>query len=439
MNLYRRSGALRAPSSNSLTLFLTAAALLAVPSLFAETAWLQWAGPHGDFTCDAGPLAEKWADIGPKEIWSREIGGGHSTILHEDGVLYTMCRRAGDKDAVLAVKADTGETVWEYQYDAPPQAGMVLDYGVGPHSSPLIAGDRLYTLGGIAHFHCLDKKTGKVLWSHDLAEEFKVSTLLRGYGSSPIAYKDTVIVNIGAGRGVPDPSGLAAFKQDTGEIVWKTQRLSAGYPTPVLVNFDGRDMLVDDLGYDRLGIDPADGSILWQSKVDLSKASIITSALWIPPDMAFFSAGHGGGSQLYRIKPATEGELKYQAEQLWDNNKLRIMHANAIRIDDTIYGCSGDMGPAYLMAVDVKTGKLLWRQRGFSKSTLLLADGKLIILDEDGNLALAKASPEKLEILSKAKILEKFSWTAPTLIGTRLYLRDYKTMKCLDLGVTANQ
>ena len=437
MNLQHPLGAPRAPHKTFLFIIL-ATALSPAATSRGETAWLQWAGPHGDFTCDAGPLAEKWPEAGPKEIWSREIGGGHSTILHEDRILYTMCRREPDKDAVLAVRADTGETVWEYEYDAPPQPGMILDYGVGPHSSPLIVGDRIYTIGGMAQFHCLDKKTGKVLWYHNLAEELQVSTLLRGYGSSPIAYKDTVIVNIGAGRGATEPSGLAAYKQDTGEIVWKTQRLSPGYPTPVLINFDGRDMLVDDLGYDRLGIDPTDGSILWNAKVDVSKASVITSGLWIPPDRVFFSAGHGGGSQLYRIKPASEGKFKYEAEQLWDNNKLRIMHANAIHIDNTIYGSSGDMGPAYLMALDLETGKLLWRQRGFSKSTLLLADGKLIILDEDGNLAIAKPSPEKLEILAKAKILEKFSWTAPTLIGTRLYLRDYKTMKCLDLGVEAN-
>lgn len=421
----------------SLTAILVVLSTGHIP-LFAENAWLQWAGPHGDFTCDAGSLAETWPESGPEEIWSREIGAGHSTICHENGVLYTMCRREGDKDAVLAVKADTGETLWEYQYDAPPQPGMILDYGVGPHSSPLVAGERVFTLGGMVHFHCLDKRTGKVLWFHNLAEELRVSTLLRGYGSSPIAYKDTVIVNIGAGRDAPEPSGLAAFKQDTGEIVWKTERLSPGYPTSQLVNFGGRDMLVGPLGLDRLGIDPADGKILWRAKVDPQAASVITSGLWIPPDLAFFSAGHGGGSQLYRISAADDGDYPFKAELLWDNNKLRIMHANAIRIDDTVYGSSGDMGPAYLMAVDLKTGKLLWRERGFTKSTLLLADGKLIILDEDGNLALAKATPEKLEILAKAKILEKFSWTAPTLIGTRLYVRDNKTMKCLDLGVESN-
>ena len=115
------------------------------------------------------------------------------------------------------------------------------------------------------------------------------------------------------------------------------------------------------------------------------------------------------------------------------------MHGNAVRIGDHVYGSSGDLGPAYLMAVDLTNGELKWRERGFSKATLLLADGTLIILDEDGNLAVATATPEKLEVHARAKVLQRLAWTVPTLIGTLLYLRDEHTFKCLDLGIAANQ
>jgi len=418
-------------------ILLTVAFLLigALP-LSADTQWLQWGGPRGDFTCDVTGLADKWREGGPAQVWSREVGSGHSTILYDVGVIYTMCRR-GEKDAVLAADAATGQTIWEHQYDAPPAPGMLLDYGVGPHSSPLIAGDRLFTIGGMVHFNCLDKKTGKVLWSRNLSQELGVTNMLRGYGSSPIAYKNLVIVNVGAGRDAKDPAGLAAFKQDTGEIVWKSDRFIPGYPTPILVDFNGQDMLIDCLGLSRFALDPATGKTLWKTEIDPQSASIITSPLWIPPDRVFFSAGHGGGSRLYRIHAAEDGT--YSPQELWYHNRLRIMHANAIRIDDHVYGSSGDLGPAYLMAVDLNNGKLKWRERGFSKATLLLADGKLIILDEDGNLALATATPEKLNVHAKAKLLERYCWTAPTLIGTRLYLRDDHTLKCLDLGVAANQ
>jgi outer membrane protein assembly factor BamB len=408
---------------------------LALPS-HAGAAWTQWGGPNGDFTCDAGNLALKWRESGPAEIWSREIGLGHSTILHDDGVLYTMDRR-DDKDAILAIDADTGKTIWEYRYDAPPKPGMLQDYGVGPHASPLIAGDRVFSIGGMTHFNCLDKKTGQVLWSRDLSEEFGATAMLRGYGSSPMAYKDLVIVNIGAGRGAEDPAGLAAFKQDTGEVVWKSEQLIPGYPTPILTEFNGQDMLIGCLGITRFALDPATGVTLWKAQVDRQSGSIITSPLWVPPDKVFFSAGHGGGSRLYQIHAAKDGT--YSVEELWYHNKFRIMHGNAVRSGDHVYGSSGDLGPAYLMAVDLTNGELKWRKRGFSKSTLLFAEGKLIILDEDGNLAVATATPEKLEIHARAKVLQRLSWTAPTLIGTRLYLRDEHAIKCLDLGIAANQ
>jgi outer membrane protein assembly factor BamB len=410
--------------------------LTGAPAPFSASEWTRWGGPHADFTCDAGKLAPQWNEGGPPEIWSREIGPGHSGILYDGGTVYTMYRR-DDSDVVLAADADTGETVWEHAYAAPPAPGMLHDFGVGPHSTPLIVGNRLFTVGAMTHFNGFDKKTGEVLWSRNLHEDLGVSHLLRGYGSSPIAYEDLVILSVGPDRGAEEPAGLAAFDQKTGEVVWKSEPLSPGYPTPLLVELEGREILVGCLGITRFVLDPATGKTLWKTQVDRQSGSIITSPLWIPPNKVFFSAGHGGGSRLFRIDRSED--QAYSAEELWYYNKLRIMHGNAVRIDDHVYGSSGDLGPAYLMAVDLTDGSLAWRARGFAKATLLLAGDRLIILDEDGNLALATATPEKLEVHSRAKVLEKFAWTVPTLVGSRLYVRDERTLKCLDLGPGADR
>jgi hypothetical protein len=107
---------------------------------------------------------------------------------------------------------------------------------------------------------------------------------------------------------------------------------------------------------------------------------------------------------------------------------------NAIRIGDQIYCSSGDFGPAFFTALDVKTGQLLWQERGFAKASFIYADGKLIILDEDGHLALATVSPEGLKVLSKIELMKSNAWTVPSLVGTRLYIRDRKTIVALELG-----
>jgi hypothetical protein len=110
------------------------------------------------------------------------------------------------------------------------------------------------------------------------------------------------------------------------------------------------------------------------------------------------------------------------------------MFLNAIRIGDHIYGTSGDMGPAFLTAIDLKSGQPRWRERGFAQATLIAADGKAIILDEDGNLTLARLTPDTVTVLAQAKIFDTLSWTVPTLAGTTLYARDREKIVALDLG-----
>ena len=227
--------------------------ILAISVAHGDAQWPQWAGPNRDFSCEVGGLADRWPADGPRRLWSREIGGGHSSIIVDDGVLYTMCRR-GEQDAILALDAETGRTRWETRYDAPAKPDMELEFGPGPHSTPLLVGDRLFTVGGMAQFHCLDKHSGRILWSHDLMAELGASHLSRGYGASPIAYKDLVILNTGPARGQPG-AGVTAFKQDTGELAWRCESFPAGYASPILVRFNDEDHLIVALGTDRAGLD----------------------------------------------------------------------------------------------------------------------------------------------------------------------------------------
>lgn len=418
---------------NGLALILIASGCAAP----ATAQWTQWGGPRRDFSCGSAGLADKWPEQGPREIWSREIGGGHSSIVVDDDTLYTMCRR-DDQDAVLAVKARTGETVWETRYDAPTTPNMQLDFGPGPHSTPLIVGDRVFTVGAMVHLRCLDRKTGKILWSHDLMDELGTSNLRRGYGASPVAYKDTVILTVGPQRPSETAAGVAAYKQDTGEVVWTANNFGGGYSSPIIVRFNDEDHLIVALGTDRAGLDPASGEVRWRTAVDSQSFGIMATPLWIEPDRLLCSAGYGGGTRMFRVGVNDAGE--YSAEALWHYRKMQVVHGTMARVGNFLYGSShGSFGPAFLIALDLETGKPAWRKRGFAKANVLYADGKFIILDEEGNLALASATPERFEVHSQAKVLERLSWTAPTLVGTTLYLRDHQTIKALDLSAEANQ
>lgn len=391
----------------------------------AKHSWLQWGGPDRNFKCETSTkLATQWPKQGPRKLWTREIGDGYSAILVEDGVLYTMCRR-DDKDAVIALDAATGKTRWETTYHSPME-GMNLDFGPGPLSTPLIVGDHLITIGATMKLHCLDKKTGRIVWSHDLVAEMGAKPQRRGYGASPVAYKDKVILPVGG-----EDQGIVAFNLADGKVAWKSQSYQAGYSSPLIVNMHGRDMLVLATGVTRAGLDPNDGSLLWETKVDKQSAAAISSPLLAGKDIVFFSTANGGGSRAFKI---SQQDGKFEATELWHYRKMQVHHGNAILIGDHIYGSTGDFGPAFVIAVNVNTGKAAWRKRGFAKANFLYAGGKLVILDENGELAIATATPEGLEIHAQAKLLENQAWTVPTLVNTHLFLRDRKTIMAVDLA-----
>jgi TPP-dependent 2-oxoacid decarboxylase len=109
------------------------------------------------------------------------------------------------------------------------------------------------------------------------------------------------------------------------------------------------------------------------------------------------------------------------------------MHSNALRIGDYDYGSSGDFGPSPVTAINIRTGQVAWRDRTFGKANMVLACGNVILLDEGGYLARVTLSPEGMNVRWNVQLLQGVAWTSPTLVGTKLYMRDRRTIMALDL------
>ncbi len=425
-------------------LFLTA--LAAAPAASAEPgagAWPQWGGPARDFTAPPAELAATWPAAGPKQLWRRELGDdGYSGIVADGGRLYTMARR-GDDEVVMAIDAATGETVWEYAEAVPLDAeAMRLDYGPGPMSTPAIAGGRLITVGALVDVRAFDLETGELAWSRDLMEEMGAPLMRRGYGASPLVWRELIILTPGceadaspeAGAGEePRGGAVIALRQGSGELAWQSQEcFGASYSSPILAEVDGEEQLMVAMGVDRAGFDPATGELRWHLALGEDATTTMSTQLWGDDQILFGSSAYADGSRGIRVAKQDDGS--FVAEEIWYSRKMRVQHATAVRIGDHVYGSSGDFGPAFLAAVEVATGKLAFRQRGFAKANLLAAGDKVILLDEDGDLALGTPSPEGIEIHARARVLDRLAWTVPTLVGTRLYVRDRHQMKALELG-----
>jgi len=393
-------------------------------ALPASGQWTQWGGPHQDFTASSAGLADKWPEDGPKKLWRRELGEGYSAILVDGERLYTMGRVDG-KEAAFCLNAKTGDTLWEHKYDTLIREGHIKQFGEGPRSTPLLSEGKLYTIGVSGKMHCLDAADGRVVWSHGLWDEYEGTFLEHGYSSSAFAYKDRVIVMVG-GEG----HSLIALNKNDGSVIWKKLDFGNSYSTPKLINLDGEDQLVCPMASEIVGIDPATGDLKWQIPFANQWKQNVSLPVWGSDNHLVISSPEIGTKGVKLVRNG--GETK--VEELWSTPKVRFYHATPVRVGDYVYGSSGEMGTCFYVAVNVNTGEIGWRKRGLAKATTLYADGKLIILDEEGNLAIAKATPDDLDIMAKVPLLEETAWTVPTLVGKTLYVRDKTQIMALDLG-----
>lgn len=414
------------------------AAALAPATGGSDVQWSQWGGPGRDFKLEDAPdLADSWPETGPPLLWSRPLGEGHSAIVYDDGRLYTLYRpTAGIPDGehaaeevVLAMRAEDGETIWEYRYPSEP---MNFRFGAGPHATPLVVGERVFTTGTNKQLHAFDKRSGRLLWNHDLVADFGAPpTLVRpavkaGYAVSPLAWKDTLVTTAG-GEG----QSVMAFRQDDGAVVWRSGDFLISPASPILIEVGGEAQLVIFGGQTINGLDPDTGEILWSHAHDTTGDMNNSTPIWGADGLLFVSSSYDGGSRVLRL---TAREEDTGVEELWFSERLRVMIGTAIRQGDMVLGNSGVFGPQLVTALDIHSGEVLWRHRGFARATFLWADGKLIVLDEDGVLALARATRDGLDVLSRYELFDTVSWTVPTLVGTTLYARDRDKVVALDLS-----
>lgn len=396
--------------------------------------WTEWGGPHRNFTADVRNLASTWPAEGPRRRWTRALGEGHSAILAESGRLYTMYRpasasasRPSQQEVVVALDEATGKTLWEYTY---PSATQGVDYsqGLGPHATPLIVGTRLFATGSRRELLALDKATGKLLWSHDFMKEYGAPSIDRGFACSPLFYNGTVIVPIG-GKG----QAVGAFNPANGALVWKAGDLEHSPASPLLIDVDGQTQLVV-FGGDRVsGMNPGNGQLLWSHPHRTDWGLNISTPVWSADDhLLFISSAYGTGSRAIELRQAAG---RTTATERWHAPRMRVHIGSVIRVGGYAYGSSGDFGPAFLTAIDMKTGTVAWQDRSFARAQLVYADGKLLILDEDGTLGLATVSAQGLRVLARARILESVAWTPPTLAGRTLFVRDRRSIVALDVGI----
>lgn len=282
-----------------------------VPRSLAAEDWLQWGGPRGNFTVESGALAESWPEDGPRRLWQRSLGKGHSSILTRGGQLFTLYRE-GEEEVVVALDARTGATLWEHRDSPKLWPDMTEQFGLGPNSTPLLIGDRLVTISIAGRVRGLHPETGKQLWQFDLEKELGRRERVEeyGYSGNPLPYAGKAIVLAGGYQ-----HAVIAFDAQDGAVVWKSEAGGISYAQPTITRLVGRDQYIYFSPQGVRALDPATGKTLWRAPIEFNNGNHLTPV--VPCDDRHLWVGSqfsSGGGRLLEIREI--GKV-LNAKKLW--------------------------------------------------------------------------------------------------------------------------
>jgi outer membrane protein assembly factor BamB len=376
--------------------------------------WPNWRGPdHNGISAEKGWLSQ-WPADGPKQLWKASVGTGFSSITVAGGRAYTMGNEA-DTDAIYCFDAVTGKPIWKYSYACPVDPHF---YEGGPSATPTFDQDRVYTISKEGAIYCLDAANGKLVWSTNAAAATGAATPTWGFAGSALVQGGLLIFNIG-------DSG-AALDKTTGSFVWTSGKGPAGYATAVPATFSNTPAVAMFSAQGASGVETKSGRKLWsypfKTYSDMNIGELIVSG-----NDVFMSAIQHGAA-LVRVQDST-------ATQVWENKVISTHINSCIFLDGYLYGVDGPvMGPATLKCLEFATGNEKWSFKGLGGGALMLADRKIIMLGDKGELVVADASPQGFNPISRAQVLGGKCWTVPTLANGRIYCRNAKgDLVCLDV------
>ncbi len=383
----------------------------------AKAGWPNWMGPHRDGISRETGWKSTWPADGLPVAWSRQIGIGFSSISISQGRLLTMGHVDGE-EIVWCLDSQTGKEIWTHRY--PSELNDNLHEG-GPGTTPTIEGDSVFTLGKTGQLYSLNLETGKVQWEVLLQQDLKVGCPEWGFSSSPVIAGDQLILE--AGR-------VVSYNKQTGKKNWQTEKHEAGYGSAAIFPAGPAAKYAATLDCEGLRITTLETGteVAFQPWPSPFRTNATTPI--IQGNQIFISSAYNVGCGLFEF----DGK---SLTQIYANRELRNHFSNSILFEGYLYGVDGNSNlgrVVQLTCLNFQTGDVAWKQRGLGCGSLIIADGKLLNLSENGNLVLAKATPDGFEELARSPFLTGRCWTVPVLFEKRVYGRNASgKLVCVDL------
>jgi outer membrane protein assembly factor BamB len=387
-------------------------------NLNTSARWPAYRGLQANGMGDETPLLDTWPEKGPPELYRRPIGAGYAGFVIENGIAYTIEQR-GPEEVISAYTLATGNQIWTHAYTALFEERLGGD---GPRATPSSDGERLYALGATGVLSALDLASGKPIWTKRILDDRGMKNLTYGMSGAPLVTNGKVVVHT-SGMGGP---GVVAYQAGTGELLWEGAVRKQGYASVMEVTLLGRSQLMNLAGTELIGLDPETGEDLWRFEWDTWNGLSCAQPLVVSDTQVFVSTGYGKGAALVEL---SESGGKISATAVWSGMSMKNKFNTSVLLDGVVYG----LDEGRIAAIDVATGDRRWKAREFGYGQLIAADGKLIVLSEDGELALVSASATAYEELSSVKALTGKTWNNPALAGGILLVRNETEMVAYDL------
>lgn len=405
----------------ALHFLIAISAALATGGWCAAGDWPQLFGPNRNGVSTENGLVTGWGKEGPPNLWEYKLGAGFSGPVIAGNRVIAF-HRVSDQEVVDCLDTSNAKILWTHSYATHYRDDFGFDEG--PRGTPLIAGDRVYTLGAAGTLLCLEFASGKTIWQRSINQEYGVRKGFFGTATSPIIVDNRLLINVG-GR----DAGIVAFAADTGKELWKSTNDEASYSSPAVATIGGKKLAIFLTREGIVMLQPEDGkvtySLRWRAR---NIASVNAATPLILGDHAFFSASYNTGAILFNLRPD-------KVEEGWKGDEVMSNHyTTCVPYRDFLFGCDGRQEEgARLRCIEWKTGKVRWTKEGFGCANIIVADSKLVIVDENGDLVLAEASADAYRELARATVLSKPARAPIALAEGRLYARDSRKLICLDL------
>lgn len=381
--------------------------------------WTDFRGPARDGHYRQQPIRTDWPSTGLAPVWKQPVGGGYASFVAAGGHAFTIEQR-GPEEVVAAYDIATGRELWTSRWTATFRESMGGD---GPRATPTWHDGRVYALGGAGELRSIDASTGRLVWRANILEDAGASNLQWGMAAAPLVVGEHVIVLPGGSAG----QSVLAYNRATGARAWSALDDVSAYSSPMLVTTAGVRQLLVFSATRLLGLDPANGSVLWEFPWKTQYGVNASQPLLVGDQRIFISTGYGSGAAMIELTAQPDGALT--VAEVWRTNRMKNQFTSSVLHDGYIYG----LDESILACIDAATGELKWKGGRYGYGQVILADGHLIVLTEGGDLALVEATPERHVELVRFPAIEGKTWNHPAIVDGYLLVRNANEMAAFDL------